>query len=272
MFHRIVIAAALALGLSGCITVYEYGADAESDDYYYSEPSVDRYDYAYDNYGPYYDRYYDPYYDRFGYRRYGGGWSSSIGYSFGDGAFGRYGFPYWYFGYGYGYGHGYPYNQHRPYRYYGHGNNNDRHRPPQHRPPHQRPPGELDPPPNTRPPGERRPPRLVEREDVPGRRLQDLGRPVQDVSTAPRILNGSMPRVRPMRPEPSEPSPRAVLARPSPPQGGYEPRAEAPPPPRPAPMPPRRFEQSQDSPEFRPAPAPRQRPEASEREARPEPE
>ncbi len=270
MFHRILIAAALALSLSGCITVYEYGADANSDDYYYSEPSIDRYDYTYGgNYGPYYDRYYDPYYDRFGYRR-DGGWSSRIGYGFGDGAFGRYGFPYWYFGYGYGYGHGYPYDLHRPYQYYGH--RNDRHRPPQQRPPQQRPPGELDPPPGTTPPGERRPPRLVEREDVPGRRLQDLGRPVPEISTAPRILNGSMPRVRPARPETSETAPRMVLARPSPSQGGFEPRAEAPPPPRPVPMPPRRVEQSQDPPEFRQAPAPRQRPETSERETRPEPE
>ncbi len=270
MFHRIFIAAMLALSLSGCITVYEYGADTDSDDYYYSEPSIDRYDYSYSgNYGPYYDRYYDPYYDRFGYRRYGG-WSGSIGYSFGDGAFSRYGFPYWYFGYGYGYGHGYPYNHYRPHRYYGHGDNNHRHRPPQHRPPPQRPPGEVNQPPGTRPPGERRPPRLVEREDAPGRRLQDLGRPVPDVSTAPRLLNGSMPRIRPAgRPQPSEAAPRAVLARPSPSQGGFEPRAEAPPPPRPAPMPSRRFERGQDSSESRPAPAPR--PEASEREVRPEP-
>ncbi len=259
MLGRMFIAAVLALSLSGCITVYEYGADTDSDDVYYSEPSIDRYDYGYSGgFGPYYDRYYDPYYDSFGYRRYGG-WSGSIGYRFGDGAFGRYGFPYWYFGYGYGYGRGYSYDAYWPYRYYSHGGNH--HRPPSYRPPH------------NRAPGEHRRPYDNERETPTRRRIQDVGRPVPEISTAPRVLNGSMPRARPRPETPQSVSRPQVVLVPSSQGGGSAPRAEAPPPPRPAPMPARRFEQNQDAPAFRPnpAPAPERRANAPEREARPEP-
>lgn len=268
MFGRIsktaVLATGLAAGLSGCVTVYEYGGDAY-DDGYYVEPSIDRYDgygYGYGNaYGPFYDRYYSPYYDHFGYRNYGG-WSGSIGYRFGDGAFGRYGFPYWYFGYGYGYGYGYPYDWYfnRPY-HGGYG-----HRPPSHRPPSHRPPGGEHRPPQTRPPGEHRPPRVVDRETPPWRRLQDIARPAPETAGAPRILNGSMPRVRPQTT--TQAPPRVVMSSPSRPQMGSPSQ-------NPPPSQPRRFEQRQDAPAYRPSPSPppspRERPNASEREIRPEP-
>jgi hypothetical protein len=267
MFRRITVAAALALGLSGCITVYEYGGDVGQDDGYYSEPSIDRYQYGDRVYGPFYDRYYDPYYD-FGYRRYSG-WSGSIGYRFGDGAYGRYGFPYWYFGYGYGYG--FPHDPFWPHRYYGH--RNPYHRPPTHRPP-QHPPSRV----HHRPPQypaqiQRLPAQAAEREDQPWRRRQGLGRPVPEIITAPRSLTGAMPRPVPRRPD-STPVPvlsqsQAVVARPSPSYRIAEPRQDAPP--GPAPMPARRFEQPQDASAFRPSPAPRHRPEAQEREPRPEP-
>ncbi|MCC7248799.1 MAG: hypothetical protein IT473_09265 [Lysobacter sp.] len=274
MFGRIsktvVLAIGLGAGLSGCVTVYEYGGDAYEDGYYV-EPSIDRYDYGYDYgnaYGPFYGRYYSPYYDGFGYRSHGS-WFGNIGYSFGDGAFGAYGFPYWYFGYGYGYGHGYPYDRyyHRPYRgnYGNHGN------PGGHRPPSHRPPGGEHRPPQQRPPGEHRPPRVVDRETPPWRRLQDVARPAPETNSAPRMLNGSMPRVRP---QPATQA-RPYAATTSPSQTGTPSQNSSPPPPRPTPMQPRRFEQRQDSPAYSPPPAPspprRERPNASEREIRREP-
>lgn len=275
MFRRIITAAALAFGLSGCITVYEYGgADAETDDYYYSEPSIDRYDYGYGpGYGPYHDRYFHPDYDRFGYRRYdgwSGSWFGSVGYRFGDGAFGGYGFPYWYFGYGYGYG--FPY--HDPFwrhRYYG--DPGYYHRPPSHRPPTHRPPTQR---PNDGPyrpaqyPSQRRQPQLADREAP----RQGIGRPVPEISTAPRVLNGSMPRVRPPAqgiPTPNTSAP-VVMSRPSPSYRTAEPRAEAPPPaPRPMPMPARRIQQNEDAPMFRPSPAPQSQTNRPEREPGHEP-
>lgn len=272
MFGRIsktiVLAIGLGAGLSGCVTVYEYGGDAYEDGYYV-EPSIDRYDYGYgygNAYGPFYDRYYSPYYDGLGYRSYGG-WSGSIGYRFGDGAFGAYGFPYWYFGYGYGYGHGYPYDWyfHRPHRNYGHQGG--------HRPPSTRPPGGEHRPPQQRPPGEHRPPRVVDRETPPWRRLQDIARPAPDSAAAPRVLNGSMPRVRPQ--PTTQARPHVVMTSPMPSQNGTASHNPSPPPSRPAPMPSRRFEQRQEAPAYTPSPAPspspRERPNASERELRREP-
>lgn len=257
----VVLATGLAAGLSGCVTVYEYADDAYEDGYYV-EPSIDRYDYVddYGNaYGPFYDRYYSPYYDRFGYRRYGD-WYGGIGYRFGDGAFGAYGFPYWYFGYGYGYGYGFPYNWYvygaYP-RHYDRHDNHGGHRPPSHRPPD----GEHRPP-QQRPPGEHRPPRTVDRETPPWRRLQDIGRPAPETAGAPRILNGSMPRVRPQTT--TQAPPRVVMSSPSRPQTGTPSQ-------NPPPSQPRRFEQRQDSPAYTPSPSPRERPNASEREIRREP-
>lgn len=263
MFGRIsktlVLAIGLCAGLSGCITVYEYGGDAYEDGYYV-EPSIDRYDDGYDYgnaYGPFYDGYYSPFYDSYGYRRYGG-WSGSLGYRFGDGAFGTFSFPYWYFGYGYGYGHGYPYDRyfHRPYRHdYGHRNGHSG----GHRPPSQ-PPGGGE----HRPPGERRPPRVVDRETPPWRRLQDVGRPDPETATAPRVLNGSMPRVRPQ----PQTRPPVIATSPTRPQNSTPSHNSSPP----QPMQPRRFESRQESPAYTPPPAPpRERPNASEREIRPEP-
>jgi hypothetical protein len=261
MFRRPLIAAVLATGLTGCITVYEYGAQTESDDYYYSEPSIDHYDTGY-GYGPYYGGYsYSPYYDPFGYR-YRSGWFGNFGFQFGHGFYGGLSYyPYWYYGYGYGHGYGWShYDPFWPHRYYGH-RDHPRHRPPADRPPHERPPGE------------RRPPRAIEREDVTGRRLQGIGRPVPEIistpTSAPRVLNGSMPRVRPSQPAPEHSPPRVVMAPAMPTQ--REPRTEqrndAPP----RQMPAHRFERDQDAPTFRPAPTPRPRPNASERDAGHEP-
>ncbi len=186
MLRTGLLCALVVIGLTGCVTDYNYRAGQDGD-YYYSEPSVDYYG---DGYG-------SPY-GSIGYGS-GGGWYGSFGYQFGFGRHGhgysQYGYPYWYGGYGAGY---YPYYQ-SPYDQSPYYRSRNNHRPPPWRglPPQGGVPGGNQPR-----PGNGRGPNVDnrDRESGPWRRLGDLrpGHPPGPPQiTRPEEQQGAQPLLRP---------------------------------------------------------------------------
>lgn len=168
MFRRILISAACASVLAGCMSSgYSYRADRG--DYYYGQPRVEYREYGYGGYdgSPGYPGYYGPYrgrYPVYGYGGYGGYGRSGFGASIG------YGYPGTYGRYGSGWG-GYPYYTTRPRHIHHH-----------HDP---RPPAGYQPPPGGN----------VSSDGSPWRNLDELRR--RQSGPSPRRVEPAYPQMEP---------------------------------------------------------------------------